>query len=311
MRAASPGRHDATDFACSLTGRMIHCRLSEGVKPMIRLTTRAAAAGLALSASAAWAQQSMTQLQQQSWPSISAGQSWSASLGSSSTMRDDNSYADVYTYNAQAGETVTFTMRSADVDSWIVVDEVNGPLYEHDDDSGGGHDAQLTITFPRAGPYLVLANTVEPKAPGRYSFSVTRGGASVASNNNNSSSDSASSSDWGSLAQRLMVQMRQTFESRGYSLADFEHDGQLGASGSERVPIHLSSGTNEVVGLCDNNCSDMDLELIDASGKIVASDLEKDDFPIVDGQGGDYSLLVKMVKCNTATCSYELRVWNK
>jgi len=113
------------------------------------------------------------------------------------------------------------------------------------------------------------------------------------------------------LAQRLMVQMRQTFESRGYSLADFEHDGQLGASGSERVPIHLSSGTNEVVGLCDNNCSDMDLELIDASGKIVASDLEKDDFPIVDGQGGDYSLLVKMVKCNTATCSYELRVWNK
>ena len=280
---------------------------------MITLTTRAAAAALALSASAAWGQQSMTQLEQHSWPSISAGQSWSASLGSSSTTRDDNSYADVYTYNAQAGETVTFTMRSSDVDSWIVVDEVNGPLYEHDDDSGGGHDAQLTITFPRSGPYLVLANTVEPRAPGRYSFSVARGGASIASNDSGSSSASSSaSSDWGSLAQRMMDQMRQTFGGRGYSLADFEHDGQLGASGSERIPIHLSAGTNQLVGLCDNNCSDMDLELIDSSGKIVGSDLEKDDFPIVTvTQSGDYSLLVKMVKCNTAACNYELRVWRK
>ena len=276
---------------------------------MIRLTTRAAAAVLALSASAAWAQQTITQLEHHSWPSISAGQSWSASLGSSSTLRDDNSYADVYTYNAQAGQTVTFTMRSSDVDSWIVVDEVNGPLFEHDDDGAGGHDAQLTVTFPRAGSYLVLANTVEPKAPGRYSFSVARGGASIASNN--SSGSSSSSSDWPTLAQGLLTQMRQTFGSRGYSLANFEHDGQLGASGSERVPIHLSSGTNQVVGLCDNNCSDMDLELIDASGKIVASDLEQDDFPIVNGEGGDYSLLVKMVKCNTATCNYQLRVWNK
>lgn len=281
---------------------------------MIRPTKRAAAAVLALSASAAWAQQqSMTQLEQHSWPSISPGQSWSASLGSSSTLRDDNSYADVYTYNAQAGETVTFTMRSSDVDSWIVVDEVNGPLYEHDDDSGGGNDAQLTITFPRSGPYLVLANTVEPKAPGRYSFSVARSGASIASNDSNGSSSSSSgASDWGSLAQRLMVQMRQTFGGRGYTLADFEHDGQLGASGSERIPIHLTSGTSQVVGLCDNNCSDMDLELIDSGGKIVASDLEKDDFPIVTvTQSGDYSLLVKMVKCNTATCNYELRVWRK
>ena len=279
---------------------------------MIRLTTRAAAAALALNASAAWAQQSISQLEQHSWPSVSAGQSWSASLGSSSTLRDDNSYADVYTYNAQAGETVTFTMRSGDVDSWIVVDEVNGPLFEHDDDSGGGHDAKLTITFPRSGPYLVLANTVEPKAPGRYSFSVARGDGSIAANDSGSSGSSSAPSDWGSLAQRLMDQMRQTFGTRGYSLADFEHDGQLGASGSERIPIHLSSGTNQLVGLCDNNCSDMDLELIDASGKIVGSDLEKDDFPIVTvTQSGDYSLLVKMVKCNTATCNYELRVWRK
>ena len=275
---------------------------------MIRMTAGAAAVVLALGASAAWAQQSMPQLEKHSWPSVSAGQSWSASLGSSSTMRDDNSYADVYTYNAQAGETVTFTMRSSDVDSWIVVDEVNGPLYEHEDDSGGGHDAQLTITFPRAGPYLVLANTVEPKAPGRYSFSVARSGASVASN----SGSSSSSSDWAVLAHRLMEQMRDTFGGRGYSLADFEHDGQLGASGSERIPIHLASGTNEVVGMCDNNCGDMDLELIDASGKVVDTDLEEDDFPIVSvSESGDYSVLVKMVKCSTSACNYQLRLWAK
>jgi hypothetical protein len=279
---------------------------------MIKLTTRAAAAVLALCASAAWGQLTIPQIEQHSWPSISAGQSWSASLGSSSTLRqDDNSYADVYTYYAQAGETVTFTMRSSDVDSWIVVDEVNGPLYEHDDDSGGGHDAQLTVTFPRSGPYLVLANTVEPKASGRYSFSVARSGASIASNSSSSGSGS-SSSDWAVLAQRMMDQMRQTFGGRGYSLADFEHDGQLGASGSERIPIHLSSGTNQLVGLCDNNCSDMDLELLDASGKIVGSDLEKDDFPMIAvTQSGDYSLLVKMVKCNSASCNYQLRVWRK
>lgn len=282
---------------------------------MIRMTRGAAAVVLALSASAAWGQQSIAQLAQHSWPSISAGQSWSGNLGSSSTMRDDNTYADVYTYNAQAGETVTFTMRSSDVDSWLVVDEVNGPLYEYNDDGAGGHDAQLTITFPRSGPYLVLANTVEAKAAGRYSFSVARGGEAVESNSSSSSSNSgtsSSSSDWAVLAQRLMDGMRETFGSRGYSLADFEHDGQLGASGSERIPIHLPSGSNQLVGLCDNNCSDMDLELIDGSGNIVGSDLEKDDFPIIGvTQGGDYSVLVKMVKCDTATCNYQLRLWSK
>jgi hypothetical protein len=109
-------------------------------------------------------------------PQITAGQTVSGRLTTSDFLRtDDNTYADGYVYNGRAGEQITITMRSDAFDSWVVIDDPNGPLREHDDDSGGGNDAELTVTLPHAGRYVIVANSVSARDTGPYTLTVRSG----------------------------------------------------------------------------------------------------------------------------------------
>ena len=112
-------------------------------------------------------------IEQGSWPLVSAGQTIAGRLDASDVYRDDGTYTDPFFYSAVAGETITVTMRSSVLDSWLVIDDPSGALNVHDDDSGGGHDSQITITFPHAGRYLILANAVMPRSAGDYTLSVS------------------------------------------------------------------------------------------------------------------------------------------
>jgi hypothetical protein len=110
-------------------------------------------------------------------PSITAGQTVNGSLASGDFVRsDDDSYADGFVYTGRAGEQITVTLRSGTFDSWLVVDDPNGPLQEHDDDSGGGNDSQLTVTLPHAGRYIIIANAIGARATGAYTLAVRSGG---------------------------------------------------------------------------------------------------------------------------------------
>lgn len=95
-------------------------------------------------------------------------------LTPASVERSDGTYMDGYFYDAAAGEQITATLRSADFDSWLIIDQPHGPLRKWDDDSGGGHDSRLTITFPQAGRYIIAANTVAKHSTGNYTLTITR-----------------------------------------------------------------------------------------------------------------------------------------
>ncbi|HEU0054541.1 MAG TPA: trypsin-like peptidase domain-containing protein [Longimicrobium sp.] len=113
----------------------------------------------------------------QQLPAITAGQTVSGRLAQGDFLRsEDNTFADGYWYNGRAGERITVTLRSDAFDAWLVVDDPNGPMMEHDDDSAGGTDAQLTITLPHAGRYLILANSLREGATGAYTLSIRSGG---------------------------------------------------------------------------------------------------------------------------------------
>ena len=49
-------------------------------------------------------------------------------------------------------------------------------MQEYDDDSAGGLDSELTVTLPRDGPYLIVANSVAAEATGSYSVSLRSAG---------------------------------------------------------------------------------------------------------------------------------------
>jgi hypothetical protein len=102
-------------------------------------------------------------------------------------------------------------------------------------------------------------------------------------------------------------------------LDSFER-GQSGATRLFRSPIfRLNEGASQdynvtliagvpykIAGVCDNDCPDLDIKLLDGSGNELASDSLTDSLPIVSyrpGQSGNYRVRVVMYDCNVAPCS--------
>jgi hypothetical protein len=125
---------------------------------------------------------SIEELGRTTLPRITAGQSVSGRLASGDfVLSADDTFADGYLYDGRAGERITITLRSAAFDAWLVFDDPNGPLRETNDDGAGGNDAQLIVTLPHAGRYLIVANSLQGRATGAYTLTVRSGGSGGAS----------------------------------------------------------------------------------------------------------------------------------
>jgi hypothetical protein len=76
--------------------------------------------------------------------------------------------------------------------------------------------------------------------------------------------------------------------------------------------VNLASGRSyRVLGACDNECSNVDLELIDASGAVVAGDTLPDDYPVFDftpPATGAYRVRISMRACTVAPCYAGARI---
>jgi len=284
---------------------------------MKKLISVVSTLALAMSASPAWAQEGMKveQLEQQNWPTIQLGRVVSGQITTSDVLRDDKTYTDGFWYNAQAGETVTITQRSGDFDSWVILDDPNGETYKYNDDGAGGRDARIVFTFPHAGRYMILANNVAPGSTGAYTLEVVRGSLPIANAAPPAvvGTSTTSASEWASLAQRLFEAAGTKFAERGYGPTSFTHSGQLNNNASDRFPVHLSGQQTQILGACDNDCKNIDMQLLDSRGNVVGEDVENDDFPIVStsNQSGDYTIVVKMVSCAAAPCHYAVKMWAK
>lgn len=81
-----------------------------------------------------------------------------------------------------------------------------------------------------------------------------------------------------------------------------------------RWQVNLQAGRNyRIIGGCDNECSNLDIELIDSRGAVVASDMLPDDFPVVNftpAQNGQYIVRIMMQACSVAPCYAGARVLN-
>lgn len=74
-----------------------------------------------------------------------------------------------------------------------------------------------------------------------------------------------------------------------------------------RMVLPLTAGTPySFIGACDNDCNNVDIELISmTTGGVVASDMLADDFPIVQytpTENGQYMVRLILQTCTTAPC---------
>ena len=113
---------------------------------------------------------------------------------------------------------------------------------------------------------------------------------------------------WSTLLENMLNTARETYAEAGYKTVVEAQTGSLDERSLEDVWLDLSAARDYVlVGVCDADCSDMDLEVYDMAGREIDSDLELDDVPIEEispEASGSFRISVGMVTCSVEPCSY-------
>lgn len=93
--------------------------------------------------------------------------------------------------------------------------------------------------------------------------------------------------------------------------------GLLKSGDSTTLDVTLNLDRSyRLVGVCDQQCADMDMKLYNSSGALVDEDTSTDDIPLVDASprvSGSYTLKVTMASCSNATygCYYGVTLLRK
>ena len=110
--------------------------------------------------------------------SIDVGQTQQGRLSTGDVLLNhDSTYAQAWTIQGRAGQTVTIDLESDDFDAYLFLrgPGISGGRDFQDDDSGGACNARLTATFPQDGEYEIVVNTQDHYKTGAFTLSVTSG----------------------------------------------------------------------------------------------------------------------------------------
>lgn len=103
------------------------------------------------------------------------------------------------------------------------------------------------------------------------------------------------------------------FEVVGFAPFDSHRTGEVARSGVAREEIELEAGTTYgIVGVCDVDCSDLDLRLLAPDGMIVSEDNAGDDGPallVTPETSGAFIIEVSMMQCAAASCGWAVQVY--
>lgn len=125
----------------------------------------------------------------------------------------------------------------------------------------------------------------------------------------------AAQSRWEDQVSDQIKSASHILEDKGYSRTHDPYTGSLREGENEYLTVTLHAGTSyALLGVCDNDCTDLDFRLYDADDNEVDSDVETDDVPIVRVAPTEtmrYKLKVIMVACKTSPCFYGVGVFGK
>jgi hypothetical protein len=177
----------------------------------------------------------------------------------------------------------------------------------------------LSVTPRMGGTYTVRAiMTACSDQPCRYGIGVygNRGGGQGRGLVDNGGNRGNQGGDqWTQQVVNLLNQAASTATSRGMRRTHSPYLGSLRTSATSNHTLTLNGGTSySLIGVCDNDCSDLDLRLFDPNGREVASDLLTDDTPVVSWtprRTGTYTVRAIMTACSSEPCRYGIGVYGR
>lgn len=113
---------------------------------------------------------------------------------------------------------------------------------------------------------------------------------------------------WTNQVRSQLIQASIAIGLVNYRMTHNPFIGDLGRRGQDDITLNLKRGTSyAIVGVCDNDCRDIDLALYDDNGNLVASDTRNDYTPVVritPRWNAQFTIRVIMVSCSNAPCRY-------
>tara|TARA_R110002124_G_scaffold165121_2_gene332503 strand:- start:35387 stop:36235 length:849 start_codon:yes stop_codon:yes gene_type:complete len=108
--------------------------------------------------------------------SVRVGQTVAGWLGSGDAQREGGRYVDTWPFEGQAGQPLTVTMRSQDLDAFLIIRGPNSFAQQNDDVAENDHTARLILRLPASGSYRIFATSYAAGESGNYSLSLEGGG---------------------------------------------------------------------------------------------------------------------------------------
>jgi hypothetical protein len=94
-------------------------------------------------------------------------------LDSTDPTFDDGSYVDTYTFQGTAGSSAVIDLRSADFDTYLVVEAPSGEQFTNDDYEGSTERSLLSLDLTESGEYTVSATSYEGGVTGAYTLDMS------------------------------------------------------------------------------------------------------------------------------------------
>lgn len=123
-------------------------------------------------------------------------------------------------------------------------------------------------------------------------------------------------SEYIDIVREELDQAGEAHESAGYARfgEDMVEPVELNSNGYT-MSVTLSAGASYLFqGACDQDCSDVDMEILDPRGRQVALDVESDDQPRVavePRQSGQYSVRIWLAQCSVEPCYTGIRGYQR
>jgi len=109
--------------------------------------------------------------------------------------------------------------------------------------------------------------------------------------------------------------IREDLTEEGFSEMGPGTAGSLQVDEETRISLDLQEGLEyRIVGVCDNECENLDLALFGSSGEEAAADRMEDAFPMLNVAPlpeGEYRLAVEMVACTLEPCTFQVFTFAK
>jgi hypothetical protein len=113
---------------------------------------------------------------------------------------------------------------------------------------------------------------------------------------------------WEQQVRTLLQRASNTTSSSGFVETNEPHLGQLREGQNTSWTVRLNAGTEyRIVGVCDNDCSDIDLKLFNPAGTMVDEDIETDDVPVLSitpPATREYTIRAIMATCSVNPCRF-------